>query len=116
MIFSWGTFRWSPTGPVGIQSMNAGLAEGHDLAVALAAIVRDGAPPSILDAYGQRWMSVWKELHGQTLELQPGPAAHPWIVPHAPQLLSCLPAYGVRLNALAAQLGLAAVQSAGAAS
>ncbi len=95
------------TGPVGIQSMNAGLAEGHDLAVALGAVLRDGASPSLLDAYGQRWLGVWKELHGQTLELKPGPAAHPWILPHAPQLLSCLPAYGARLNALAGQIGLA---------
>ena len=87
--------------------MNAGLAEGHDLAVALAAVLRDGASPSILDAYGQRWLGVWKELHGQTLELKPGPSAHPWILPHAPQLLSCLPAYGARLNALAGQIGLA---------
>jgi putative polyketide hydroxylase len=103
------------TGPVGIQSMNVGLAEGHDLAVALAAVLRDGAPPSILDAYGQRWLGVWRQLHGQTLALEPGPAAHPWIVPYAPQLLACLPAYGPGLKALAGQIGLTAVQSAGAA-
>ncbi|MGD0580517.1 MAG: FAD-dependent monooxygenase [Bryobacteraceae bacterium] len=103
------------TGPVGIQSMNVGLAEGHDLAVALAAVLRDGASPSILDAYGQRWLGVWKELHGQTLVLKPGASANPWVVSHAKDLLACLPGYGPRLNALASQIGLSAVKPAGAA-
>jgi 2-polyprenyl-6-methoxyphenol hydroxylase-like FAD-dependent oxidoreductase len=105
------------TGPVGIQSMNAGLAEGRDLAVALAAVLRDGAPPSILDAYGQHWLGVWRELQGQTLALKAGPAPHPWVVAHAKDLLACLPAYGPALGAMAGQIGLAtvAVQEAGAA-
>ena len=94
--------------------MNAGLAEGHDLAVALAAVLRDGARPSILDAYGQRWLGVWRELQGQTLALKPGPSPHPWVVAHAKDLLSCLPAYGSALGAMAGQIGLAtaAVQEA----
>jgi 2-polyprenyl-6-methoxyphenol hydroxylase-like FAD-dependent oxidoreductase len=37
------------TAPGGIQSMNAGLEEGHALAVALAAILRDGASPATLE-------------------------------------------------------------------
>jgi 2-polyprenyl-6-methoxyphenol hydroxylase-like FAD-dependent oxidoreductase len=92
-------------GPVGVQSMNAGLAEAHDLAAVLAGVIRDGAP-STLDAYNQRSMEVWKQLHGSAGQLRPGPEADPWVAAHTRELLSCLPATGPRLNAMAAQLGL----------
>jgi 2-polyprenyl-6-methoxyphenol hydroxylase-like FAD-dependent oxidoreductase len=95
------------TGPVGVQSMNAGLAEARDLAFVLASILRDGIAPALLNAYNQRSLDIWKQLHGQTGRLQPGPAADPWVATHAAELLSCLPATGPRLNAMAAQLGLA---------
>jgi 2-polyprenyl-6-methoxyphenol hydroxylase-like FAD-dependent oxidoreductase len=94
------------TGPVGVQSMNAGLAEARNLAFVLASILRDGAPPSLLNAYNQRSMETWKQLHGQQGELKAGPTADPWVATHAAELLSCLPATGPRLGAMAAQLGL----------
>jgi 2-polyprenyl-6-methoxyphenol hydroxylase-like FAD-dependent oxidoreductase len=94
------------TGPVGVQSMNAGLAEAHDLAFVLASVLRDGTQPAMLNAYNQRSLDVWKQLHGAAGELQPGPAADPWVASHASELLSCLPATGPRLNVMAAQLGL----------
>jgi 2-polyprenyl-6-methoxyphenol hydroxylase-like FAD-dependent oxidoreductase len=95
------------TGPVGVQSMNAGLAEARDLASVLASVLRDGAAPAMLNAYTQRSLGIWKQLHGQAGRLQPGPASDPWVATHAGELLSCLPATGSRLNAMAAQLGLA---------
>jgi 2-polyprenyl-6-methoxyphenol hydroxylase-like FAD-dependent oxidoreductase len=94
------------TGPVGVQSMNAGLAEAHDLAFVLAGVLRDGVPPAMLNSYNQRSRDIWKQLHGQAGTLQPGPTADPWVATHAPELLSCLPATGPRLNDMAAQLGL----------
>jgi len=94
------------TGPVGVQSMNAGLAEAHELATALAAVLRDGASPALLDAYGQRWLAQWQQLHGQKGSLQPGPAADAWVASHAMELLACLPATGDALGPLAAQVGL----------
>jgi 2-polyprenyl-6-methoxyphenol hydroxylase-like FAD-dependent oxidoreductase len=94
------------TGPLGVQSMNAGLAEARDLALELASIVRDGASPTLLDAYNRRSLDTWKQLHGQKGALRPGPAADPWVASHAPELLSALPATGERLTAMAAQLGL----------
>jgi hypothetical protein len=56
-------------------------------------------------------------LQGQTLALKAGPSPHPWVVSHAKDLLSCLPAYGPALGAMAGQIGLTtvAVQEAGAA-
>jgi 2-polyprenyl-6-methoxyphenol hydroxylase-like FAD-dependent oxidoreductase len=95
------------TGPVGVQSMNAGLAEARDLALVLAGVLRDGAAPAMLDAYNQRSLDIWNQLHGQMGMLQPGPTADPWVARHASELLCCLPATGPRLNAMAAQLGLA---------
>jgi 2-polyprenyl-6-methoxyphenol hydroxylase-like FAD-dependent oxidoreductase len=94
------------TGPVGVQSMNAGLAEASDLAFTLARILRDGEPSSILSDYEQRSMNLWDQLHGRKGQLSPGPAADPWVASHAKDLLSCLPATGERLTLLAGQLGL----------
>jgi 2-polyprenyl-6-methoxyphenol hydroxylase-like FAD-dependent oxidoreductase len=94
------------TGPIGVQSMNAGLAEARDLAFTLARIVRDGEPPSILLDYERRSRDIWDQLHGRKGRLSPGPAADPWVATHAAELLSCLPATGERLTAMAAQLGL----------
>jgi len=94
------------TGPVGVQSMNAGLAEARDLAFVLASILRDGASHALLDAYNQRSLETWKQLHGQQGALKAGPTAQPWVATHAAELLSCLPATGPRLNIMAAQLGL----------
>lgn len=94
------------TGPVGVQSMNAGLAEAHDLAACLAGVIRDQAPQSTLDAYSQRSMEIWKQLHGRAGQLRPGPNADAWVATHASELLPCLPATGPHLNAMAAQLGL----------
>ena len=94
------------TGPVGVQSMNAGLAEARDLAFVLACILRDGEPPALLEGYSERSQAVWEQLHGQAGVLQPGPEADPWVAAHALELQSCLPATGQRLSAMAAQLGL----------
>lgn len=94
------------TGPIGVQSMNAGLSEARDLASVLARILRDGEPPSTLEGYGRRSMSLWRQLHGQAGDLTPGPSADPWVAAHARQLLSCIPATGPQLDAMAAQLGL----------
>ena len=95
------------TGPVGVQSMNAGLAEARDLAATIAGVLKDGASPANLDQYNQRSLETWKQLHGQKGGLQPGAATDPWVASHAAELLSCLPATGSRLNVLASQLGLA---------
>ena len=94
------------TGPAGIQSMNLGLAEAHDLANALHGILRRGASESLLDAYNRKWNANWKQLHGLDGSLHAGPDADPWITGHGASLLSCLPAHGDRLAGLLAQVGL----------
>ncbi|HET8547102.1 MAG TPA: NAD(P)/FAD-dependent oxidoreductase [Bryobacteraceae bacterium] len=96
------------TGPVGIQSMNVGLAEANDLADALARVLRDRADPQQLAGYGQRWTAEWRRLHGIDGGLAPHDGADPWIAQNAHRLMTCLPAHGAELNALAGQLRLKA--------
>jgi hypothetical protein len=53
------------------------------------------------------WHTEWRRLHGLTGGLKGGPHADPWIASHAAKLLSCIPAHGRKLTALAGQIGLA---------
>lgn len=94
------------TGPVGIQSMNAGLFEAHELADAMTGILRDGGSMEKLNAYGERWKGVWRQLLGLEGGLSPQPQADPWIRERAGRLMACLPAYGAGLASLVQQLGL----------
>jgi hypothetical protein len=83
------------------------LLEAHELATALAGILRGGEPPAVLGAYAARCMSNWKQLHGAGGGLHPGPETDPWVASHSSELLSALPASGAALGTLAAKLGLA---------
>jgi 2-polyprenyl-6-methoxyphenol hydroxylase-like FAD-dependent oxidoreductase len=94
------------TGPVGIQSMNLGLAEAHDLATAIGGLLRNAEPASKLDEYDRRWTANWRQLHNLDGGLRATAETDPWIASHAATLTSCLPAYGEDLGKLAAQLGL----------
>lgn len=94
------------TGPAGMQSMNAGLAEANDLASRIKR-VRDGhAGLDLLDAYGKERLAEWAFLLGKRGGLHPGPAAPEFVSQNAARLLPCLPATGAGLPPLAAQLGL----------
>jgi 2-polyprenyl-6-methoxyphenol hydroxylase-like FAD-dependent oxidoreductase len=101
------------TGPVGVQSMNLGLAEAYDLAETLSGILRNAGSPATLDAYNQRWMREWRQLHNLEGGLRAGAQADAWISGNTNRLTSCLPGYGEGLVALASQLGLHLVQAAG---
>lgn len=94
------------TGPAGMQSMNAGLAEAHDLAARIKRI-RDGqAGLDLLDAYGRERLVEWGFLLGRRGGLRPGAATSEFVATNAARLLPCLPAAGADLPPLAAQLGL----------
>lgn len=103
------------TGPVGVQSMNVGLQEAMSLADAIHDVLRNGAPLERLETYGRHWTGVWRQLHGLSGTLRPGPGAETWIAEKAPRLLSCLPAHGDALAAMAGQLGLELEDAAAAA-
>lgn len=95
------------TGPVGVQSMNVGLAEAAELAFLMNRVLHEGAPLSDMEIYNQQWMAEWRRLSGATGGLKPVDGCDPWVAGHAKAILSCLPAHGKALEAMAAQIGLA---------
>jgi len=95
------------TMPAGVQSMNMGLFEGHDLALTLARILTKGdSSSSELIAYNDRWMAEWRRLQSMDGGLRPRSDTDPWVTANADRLLPCIPAHGGELFRLAAQLNL----------
>jgi 2-polyprenyl-6-methoxyphenol hydroxylase-like FAD-dependent oxidoreductase len=94
------------TGPVGVQSMNVGLAEAAALAGALRRVLREKAPMSELEACDREWQGEWRRLLGLAGGLKPGKEANPWVRERCSRILPCLPASHEELPQLARQLGL----------
>lgn len=94
------------TGPVGMQSMNVGLAEAGKLASTLAGILGDGRPEADLEAYNRARLDEWNDLLGLRQAFQPSDDTGAWLRQHCDLLLPCLPASGEDLAALASQLAL----------
>ena len=90
--------------PVGVHSMNAGLAEAHDLAGRIARVLRRGSSRDLLAAYGRERREAWRRLLGGRVEA--GPEAPEWVRKQAGRIVPCLPGFGPDLDRLAAQLGL----------
>jgi NADPH-dependent dioxygenase len=93
-------------GPVGVQSLNVGLAEANDLSSALVGALQNGHGEDLLAAYNDRYLAEWKRLSGAAGDIEAIGQVDPWIWKNRNRLLSCLPAHGADLTALAAQLGL----------
>ncbi len=94
------------TGPVGIQSMNSGFAEGSMLAKALRQIIHDNGDMSLLGNYNDTQSALWRSLVGPGAAFKTDSASTPWVAKRAKRLLPCLPGLGEDLNSLASQLGL----------
>ena len=94
------------TGPAGIQSMNAGLAEAADLSNELAAVLMQGAPALGLEGYAQRWQLTWRKMHQMDRAAVGKEGAHEVVRKYAGRLVSCLPANVKHLVALAGRLGI----------
>jgi 2-polyprenyl-6-methoxyphenol hydroxylase-like FAD-dependent oxidoreductase len=94
------------TGPLGMQSLNAGLREAGDLASRIADVRLGTGGADRLEAYGRERMAEWRFLLGQDGGLRPGAGAVPLVAHNAARLLPCLPATGDELRSLAGQLKL----------
>jgi pentachlorophenol monooxygenase len=94
------------TGPAGMQSMNAGLGEAHDLAARMKRIRDREAGLDLLDVYGRERLAEWSFLLGRRGGLRAAESASDFVKQNAARLLQCLPATGPALAPLAAQLGL----------
>lgn len=94
------------TGPAGMQSMNAGLTEAHDLAARVKRVKDGHAGLDLLEAYGAERLRDWLFLLGRKGGLRPGAGASEPVAASAARILPCLPATGAAIGPLAAQLGL----------
>lgn len=94
------------TGPVGVQSMNVGMAEAVSLAATLRRILRDKAGLNLLETCNREWQDEWRRLLGLTGGLKPGSETSPWVRERCARILSCLPASHEDLTRLAGQIGL----------
>jgi 2-polyprenyl-6-methoxyphenol hydroxylase-like FAD-dependent oxidoreductase len=90
------------TNPIGVQSMNVGLREAHDLAARVSAILHGGASMSVLDEYDAKWRGDFKRLIASEVQFESG--TEPWLGRHASRLVSTLPASGSDLVRLLGQL------------
>jgi 2-polyprenyl-6-methoxyphenol hydroxylase-like FAD-dependent oxidoreductase len=94
------------TSPVGVQSMNLGMAEASTLAGPLRRILREKAPFSLLETCEREWQAEWCRLLGVSGGLKAAKSALPWVQERQGRILSCLPASYEDLAPLAGQLGL----------
>jgi 2-polyprenyl-6-methoxyphenol hydroxylase-like FAD-dependent oxidoreductase len=94
------------TGPVGVQSMNLGMAEASALASILRGILREAAPLQALDGFNQDWQKEWRRIQGLTGGLQSNDQTTSWVKKRAGRILSCLPGYGADLAELSGKLQL----------
>jgi 2-polyprenyl-6-methoxyphenol hydroxylase-like FAD-dependent oxidoreductase len=93
-------------GPVGVQSMNVGLREVHDLAQRLESAVKQGQGAAPLEGYDTRWSAEWRKLLNVDGTLRPRDDASPFVKKNGARLLSCLTASGDDLKPLLKQLKL----------
>lgn len=92
------------TGPVGVQSMNVGLREGHDLAELMSSIHKGGESIDLMERYETRRRAEWRVLLG--LEDAPRMLANaPGRTPEqAARIVRCIPATGDNLERLLGQI------------
>lgn len=93
------------TGPVGGQSMNAGLLEAEDLAHTLKRILREGEPRRLCLEYNDVHQTQWEQLLNRNGELVAKSSCNPWLRNRAGRIVSCVPACGEPLVQAMGQLG-----------
>lgn len=95
------------TGPVGVQSMNAGLIEARELGLRIADAARDKGGPERLVDYETGVQKRWMQLLGKRNGLAATDGTDSWVRANAARIVPCIPATDADLTAAAAQLGLA---------
>jgi 2-polyprenyl-6-methoxyphenol hydroxylase-like FAD-dependent oxidoreductase len=96
------------TGPIGVQSINAGFVEAHELVSRISQVRSAGYKgfEEALSGYGQKYLSEWKDTFANEGKLQCGEKVNPWIAAHLGHWLSDLPATGSELEQLLGRLDL----------
>lgn len=94
------------TGPVGVQSMNVGIREAHDLAERFAAVLDNGAPLETLEALESERQTEWNGLLGGAGAPRVTDRAPDWVRSHAERIVPCVPCSGPDLAKVLEQIGL----------
>jgi 2-polyprenyl-6-methoxyphenol hydroxylase-like FAD-dependent oxidoreductase len=97
--------------PVGVHSMNSGLAEARELAARISQIRRGGGPPSLLQEFATEVHEEWRSLLGAGRPIRTLPEASPWVRQAGAKLHACIPALGDERETLLHQIGLTASPS-----
>lgn len=91
------------TSPVGVQSMNAGIVDAHELAWRLAAFLRGERGADVLSTYETERMAELRRLF-RFEGLTPPAGAPEWVRRRWTAIVSALPATGPELDSLLTQL------------
>ncbi len=94
------------TGPVGVQSMNVGLAEGNALARRIGDVLGGKVPAESLASYDEERRTEWGRLLGTENAYTAGDGASDWVRKHIDTIPSCIPASGEDLDLLLGQIGI----------
>ena len=94
--------------PVGVHSMNSGLAEARELALRISRIQHAGGPPSLLQEFATETHETWQSLFGAGRAMHSLPGADPWVRQTGARILDCIPASGDDVETLLQQMGLTA--------
>lgn len=89
--------------PVGVQSMNIGLREAHELARRIGSILKSQADQECLEEFNRQRLAEWNALFEGPERIE---SAQGWSKAEASRILSCIPATGSDLSSLARQLGI----------
>lgn len=93
------------TAPVGVQSMNVGFREAHDLAEAIDAVAHKSASRDLLEAYGRESRNEWRALLGLD-GVEAAASATDWVRERRTRIVPCIPASGGDLRRALDQIGL----------
>ncbi|MBI2215053.1 MAG: FAD-dependent monooxygenase [Acidobacteria bacterium] len=94
------------TGPVGVQSMNIGIREAHDVARRITEILRGANSEELVASYNAERAREWGRLLGRDGEVTLQQGADDWMGRHRHEILTCLPGSGDELEQMLNQIGM----------
>jgi 2-polyprenyl-6-methoxyphenol hydroxylase-like FAD-dependent oxidoreductase len=77
--------------PIGMQSMNVGIHEGHSLANRIADLIEGKGDAQSLQDYASERQEEWSALMGLNTRLSPMGSANPFMAQYADRILGCIP-------------------------
>jgi 2-polyprenyl-6-methoxyphenol hydroxylase-like FAD-dependent oxidoreductase len=97
--------------PIGVHSLNSGLAEARELATRMTRILRAGGAASLLEEFATETHEAWEcLLEGVSSaggrEVRTLPGTDPWVRQTRARIVACVPASGDDLELLLGQIGL----------